>query len=214
MKVQNKIDEIIAYGARLRDPRLWEAIEGMPLYYQSISGLSVSDVIPHMRRWVLTHVKPDRETRVPQCLIVYDYIKLSMTSEIKSGVLAEWQQHGLHVSAIHDFAKQYNVPIIAFGQTNNEVDDSLRCVAGGKRISENVTSVSYFKRKSDQERANDNSGTHMVKIFKARFGSALWGSYINYNADLSCGDFQELDIGQVRPPQNNNADSDDDDDHD
>jgi replicative DNA helicase len=208
---QAKIDDIIAHGRRLRDPRLFEAVNKMPMFYQSISGLSVEDVIPHMRRWLLTHVKPDRETRVPQCLIVYDYIKLALTSEVRSGVLAEWQQHGLHVAHLHDFATQYNIPIIAFGQTNNEMDDGIKCVAGGKRISENVDSVTYFKRKSEQERTSDGQGTHMCKIFKSRFGRGLWNSYINFDVDLRFGEFTELDVGQVRPPP---PPQDGDDDHD
>lgn len=203
------VDEIQACGRRLRDPRLWELIAKMPIYYQSVSGLSVPDVVPHMRRWLLTHVKPDRETRTPQCLIVYDYIKLSMTTEISRGVLQEWQQHGLHVANLHDFANKYNVPLIAFGQTNNEVDEGIKCVAGGKRISENVDSVSYFKRKTEQERAADGTGTHMVKIFKSRYGRGLWGSYINFNADLRFGEFTEIDIASVRPPQEQTTDGDD-----
>ena len=208
------IDDIQACGRRLRDPRLWELINKMPIFYQSISGLSVPDVVPHMRRWLLTHVKPDRETRTPQCLIVYDYIKLSMTNEISRGILQEWQQHGLHVANLHDFVNKYNIPCIAFGQTNNEVDEGIKCVAGGKRISENVDSVSYFKRKTDQERATDGTGTHMVKIFKSRYGRGLWGSYINYNADLRFGEFTEIDIGSVRPQQpqqQQDGDEDDDD---
>lgn len=206
------IDDIQACGRRLRDPRLWELIKKMPIFYQSVSGLSVPDVIPHMRRWLLTHVKPDRETRTPQCLLVYDYIKLAMTNEISRGILAEWQQHGLHVAHLHDFMNKYNVPCIAFGQTNNEVDEGIKCVAGGKRISENVDSVSYFKRKTDQERASDGTGTHMVKIFKSRYGRGLWGSYINFNADLRFGEFTEIDIATVRPPQPQQQADDDDED--
>lgn len=213
IKEQDKIDDIIAHGKRLRDPRIWDIVNKMPIFYQSISGLSVTDVIPHMRRWLLTHVKPDRETRVPQCLIVYDYIKLSMTTEVQRGVLAEWQQHGLHVSQLHDFATKYNIPMIGFGQTNNEIDDGIKCVAGGKRISENVDSVTYFKRKSDQERANDGNGTHMCKIFKSRYGRGLWNSYINFDVDLRFGEFIERDLGQVRAPQAA-TDNGDDDDHD
>lgn len=195
------ITDILTYGRRLNDPRLWETIKKMPIFYQSINSLSVPDVIPHMRRWLLTHVKPDRNTRAPQCLIVYDYIKLSMTSEIQSGVLAEWQQHGLHVSALHDCANKYNIPVLAFGQTNNEIDEGIKCVAGGKRISENVDSVSYFKRKTDNERAQDGNGTHLCKIFKSRYGKGLWGSYINFDVNLAYGDFKELDIGNVNASQ-------------
>jgi hypothetical protein len=191
-------DQIIEYGKRLRDPRVREAVKRMPIYYQSISGLNVADVIPHMRRWLLTHVKPDRETRVPQCLLVYDYIKLTMTDEVRRGVLQEYQQHGLNVAQLHDFINKYNVPMIAFGQTNNEIDDNLRCVAGAKRISENVDSISLLKRKGDRELADDSFGTHMMRVFAARYGRSLHGGYINFNADLSCGFFEELDIGHVQ----------------
>lgn len=212
-----KIDDIINSGKRLKDPRLYEVFNNMSVYYQSISGMSVPDVIPHMRRWLLTHVKPNRDTRVPQCLIVYDYIKLAMTNEISRGILAEWQQHGLHVANLHDFVTQYNIPMIAFGQTNNEVDDGIKCVAGGKRISENVDSVSYFKRKTNDERAIDGAGTHLFKIFKARYGRGLWGGHVNFNVNLAYGDFHELDIGTLNPPppppppqQPDNSDDNDD----
>ena len=210
VKDQSKIDDIIMHGKRLRDPRLWDIVKKMPIFYQSISGLSVPDVIPHMRRWLLTHVKPNRDTRVPECLIIYDYIKLSLTNEVQRGILAEWQQHGLHVAQLHDFSTKYNIPIIGFGQTNNELDDGIKCVAGGKRISENVDSVTYFKRKNDQERTTDGSGTHMCKIFKSRYGRGLWGSYINFDADLRFGEFTEINLGQVRPQQPADGDGDDD----
>ena len=93
------------------------------------------------------------------------------------------------------------------------MDDGIKCVAGGKRISENVDSVTYFKRKSEQERTSDGQGTHMCKIFKSRFGRGLWNSYVNFDVDLRFGEFTELDIGQVRPPPPKDGD-DDDDDHD
>jgi hypothetical protein len=205
-----KRDEIIKYGTRLRDPRLRDAVQRMPIFYQSISGLNVSDVIPHMRRWLLTHVKPDRQTRVPQCLIVYDYIKLTMTDEVRRGVLQEYQQHGLNVAELHDFVNKYNVPMIAFGQTNNEIDDDLRCVAGAKRISENVDSISLLKRKGDKELAQDPTGTHLMRIFAARYGRALHNSYVNFRADLSCGDFEEIDIGNVASSQQDDNDDDND----
>jgi replicative DNA helicase len=200
------IEEIQMYGRRLRDDLVWERMSRMPIYYQSISGLDVQEVLPSIRRWLLTHVKPDRETRVPQCLIVYDYIKLAMTNEIRSGAIQEYQQHGLNVAALHDFMNKYNVPCLAFGQTNNEVDDSLKCVAGSKRISENVESVSYLKRKTDRERAADGIGTHLMRIFKARYGMGLWDGHINFDADLSCGDFQEIALGNL---QSNNESDDD-----
>jgi hypothetical protein len=93
--------------------------------------------------------------------------------------------------------KQYNIAGLAFGQTNNEVDDGIQCVAGGKRISENVTSVSYLKRKSDDERAFDGVGSHFIRVFVTRYGAGTPVGQINLEADLSCGDFKEIGISTV-----------------
>jgi replicative DNA helicase len=193
---QDDLDRIALYRNRMRDDHFWQIAENLPIEYVSISGMSVAEVIPHIRRWLLTRVKPDRNSKVPQCLIIYDYIKLANAEEIRGGV-AEWQAHGLNVAALHDLATRYNIPLIAFGQTNQQIDSGIGCVAGGKRISENVTSVVYFKRKTDEERSMDGNGTHLVRVFASRYGRGTLNGYINYNVDLSCGKFLELGMGTV-----------------
>lgn len=193
---QDDLDRIALYRNRMRDDHFWQVAENLPIEYVSISGMSVAQVIPHIRRWLLTRVKPDRNSKVPQCLIIYDYIKLANADEIRGGV-AEWQAHGLNVAALHDLVTRYNVPMIAFGQTNQQIDSGIGCVAGGKRISENVTSVVYFKRKTDEERSMDGNGTHLVRVFASRYGRGTLNGYINYNVDLSCGKFVELGMGTV-----------------
>ena len=45
-----------------------------------------------------------------------------------------------------------------------------------------------------------------MKVFKARYGKGLWNSYVNFSADLSCGDFTELDIGNVSTPEDDDDD--------
>ena len=193
---QDELDRIALYRNRMRDDHFWQIVEKLPIEYVSISGMSVQDVIPHIRRWLLTRVKPDRNSKVPQCLVVYDYIKLANRDEMRNGV-AEWQAHGLNVASLHDLATKYNIPILAFGQTNQQIDDGIGCVAGGKRISENVTSVTYMKRKTDEERSMDGNGTHLVRVFAARYGKGTHNGYINFNVDLSCGKFTEIGIGSV-----------------
>lgn len=192
-----EIADILEYGRRLRTDALWEKVEALPIEYMKISGLSVADCIPHMRRWVLQKVKPDPKAKHAQCLIVYDYIKLSSLDEIGRGRVPEWQMHGLNVSSLHEFAKKYNVPVLAFGQTNNELDDGFRCVAGGKRISENVSSISYLKAKTQDERSFDGNGSHLIRVFATRFGRGTKDGYINYEADLRFGKFTELAVGTV-----------------
>jgi hypothetical protein len=189
---------ILECGRRLRDPELRERVKSLPITYQSISGMDVPEVIPHIRRWLLKDVKPNRETNTAQCLVVYDYIKLATLIDLKSNKnVAEWQMHGINVAALHNLMKQYNIAGLAFGQTNNEVDDGIQCVAGGKRISENVTSVSYLKRKSDDERAFDGVGSHFIRVFVTRYGAGTPVGQINLEADLSCGDFKEIGISTV-----------------
>jgi hypothetical protein len=175
---QDELDKIALYRNRMRDDHFWQVVENLPIEYVSISGMSVQEVIPHIRRWLLTRVKPDRGSKVPQCLVIYDYIKLANRDEIKGGV-AEWQAHGLNVAALHDLATKYNIPLI------------------GKRISENATSITYLKCKSEEERSMDANGTHLVNVFAARYGKGTSNGYINFNADLSCGKFTELGIGAV-----------------
>lgn len=195
-------DQVISHiqecGRRLRDPELRERVDKLPITYQSISGMDVGSVIPHLRRWILKDVKPDRETKNAQCLVVYDYIKLATVEDLKANKnIAEWQMHGINMALLHDTMKKYNIPGIAFGQTNNELDEGIRCVAGGKRISENATSVSYFKRKTDDERAFDGNGTHFLKVFVTRYGAGTPVGHINVDADLSCGDFKEIGLSTV-----------------
>jgi hypothetical protein len=192
---EQQISHIMECGRRLRDPELRERVLALPITYQSISGMDVPAVVPHLRRWILKDVKPDRTTKNAQCLVVYDYIKLAMA--IDNRTTPEWQVHGLNVGLLHETMKRYNIPCLAFGQTNNEIDDGIKCVAGGKRISENVTSVSYLKRKTDDERAFDGNGSHYLRVFATRYGAGTPVGHINFDADLSCGDFKEIGISTV-----------------
>jgi len=195
---EQQIVAIQECGRRIRDPELRERVLALPITYQSISGMDVSAVIPHLRRWILKDVKPDRNTKNAQCLVVYDYIKLATLTDLKANHnIAEWQQHGINVAALHDTMKRYNIPGLAFGQTNNEVDDGIHCVAGGKRISENATSVSYLKRKTDDELAFDGNGTHFIKNWVTRYGAGTNIGHINLDVDLSCGDFREIGLSNI-----------------
>lgn len=193
----DRVRTILEYGVRMRDQHLRDVVSALPIDYQSISGMDISEVIPHMRRWILTKVKPDKTAKHPQCLIIHDYIKLASTAELKKGI-AEWQLHGINVAALHDFIKEFNVPAIAFGQTNNELDNGFKCIAGGKRISENASSISYLKAKTSEEKNIDSNGSHIMKVFGARYGSSLGpDGYININADLSIGKFFEVGLGKI-----------------
>lgn len=205
---EGRIREIKEYTRRMNDPRLWEMAESLPIDYMSIDGLGVQEAIPYARRWLLTKVKPDKDCKIPQCLIVYDYIKLASVAELKNGKIQEWQINGLNVAALHDFAKQYNIPILAFGQTNNEIG-GFRSIAGGKRIIENVTSISHLKKKDAKDKKADPYGSHIIETFGSRYGAGLGDCHINIDADLSCGKFREIGIGNSTVEEKSKDDNED-----
>lgn len=190
-------DIVNDYKSRLTNERLRKVTKELPIDYVSVSGLDMEEILPHIRRWVLTKVKPDKNSVIPQCLVIYDYIKLASLNELKRGNAAEWQINGVNMSHLHSMMQNYNIPCLALGQTNNEMTDGLKCVAGGKRISENCTSVSILRAKSPEERSFDPDGSHLIKVFKARYGSGTHNSHINFNADLRFGEFEELQVSTV-----------------
>lgn len=185
------------YKKRMMNRDFWDKVARSPIDYLSISGVSMEDALPRMRRWVLTRVKPDRESKFPECLIIYDYIKLSSFDELRGGKLGEHQVHGFNVMALHEFCKRYNVPVIAFGQTNRELDTDFNCIAGAKRIVDNVTSVTLLKSKTEEEMGFDGTGNHLLRVFCARFGPGTHGGHVNINFDKSRGEVEELGFSTV-----------------
>lgn len=189
--------QMLEYRRRMHDDTFWEMAEKLPIDYLSVSGKPLEEVIPHMRRWVLTKVKPDPDYKFPQCLVIYDYLKLASLQELRGGRVAEWQLHGLNYAMLHDFAKRHHLPILAFGQTNNQSTDDEQCIAGAKRIGENVTSASLLRPKTEEERAMDPNGSHIIKTFVTRHGAGTRNGYINVDAELSMGQFEEIGLGTV-----------------
>ncbi len=193
---QEDIKKIKTYSVKLKDENMWKALDRMPLDYLKASGMGVQEVIPHIRRWLLTRVKPDKTSKVPQCLILYDYIKLATIDELKGGI-SEYQLHGLNVGALHDLVNEFKVPCIGFGQTNREITDNFNCVAGAKRIVENVSTICLWSQKTDSQYSRDPNGSHMMKIFDGRFANPTGSYHINWDAKLSSGQFKEIGMSTV-----------------
>lgn len=193
----SKLKTLKEYRDRMHDDNFWRVAESLNIRYLSVPGLSFDEVIPMMRRWVLTIAKPDFNSKTPQCLLIYDYLKLANVEELRGGKIAEWQIHGLNYQKLHEFAKMYNIPIISFGQSNNVNEDSERAIAGAKRIGENVTSITLYKSKDKLSLAADPDGSHYLKIVATRHGAGTPGCYINLDAELDKGKFSEKSIGNV-----------------
>lgn len=195
-----KVEALVAmseYRRRMKEPLLWEKARSLPFSYLECSGMGVEEVIPKIRRWLMTTVKPKKDSKFPQCLAVYDYIKLSTFDELRGGKIAEWQLHGLNVAAMHDLVNHFNFPMIALGQTNNNMGYDMKCVAGAKRIIDNVSSVSLIQRKSNDEKAMDPNGNYFLMPLVTRYGAGMQRGHVNLSFNPEVGDFVELGISHI-----------------
>ena len=177
---------------------MWADFKSRKLYYKKMTGMTAREMLPFLRRWVMQHVGIDSQTRQARCLIVWDYIKLSRIDEvIKMGVGAH-DILGDTCSALHDFAEDFNLPILAFGQTNRVMDKDLSMIAGAKKIVELVDSISLFHKKDATDLVQSPEGTHEMHNLASRYGKGL-STHVNIDADLSIGKFTELGIAKFKP---------------
>lgn len=166
----------------------------LDINYLSASGKSVIDMIPTMRRWVIQH-KASSDGKFPRGLIVYDYLKLTSYEELAKAKLQEWQKLGLDAGALKDFAIKYKIPVITFGQTNREDDDTINCLGASKRLADLCDSITLFKAKTPEILAKDPIGTHLMRVFVSRHGpSTDFNQHIRINFDKSIGYLEELGL--------------------
>lgn len=191
------ITALTEYRRRMNDPILWSKAKALPFSYLEASGMGVEEVVPKMRRWAMTIAKPDKTAKFPQCLIVYDYIKLATFDELRGGKIQEWQLHGLNMAAMHDFVNKWNLPMIALGQTNNTIGYDIKMVAGAKRIVDNVSSVTLLHRKDDDQKAMDGNGNYFLMPLVTRYGAGLHKGHINVSFNPEIGEFTELGLSGI-----------------
>lgn len=196
----------VARGA-IEDDTNWAQFDKCQLYYKKMTGMTAREVLPFLRRWFIQHVGLHQESRVPRCLIVYDYIKLARVDEvIKLGVGAH-DVIGDACMALHDFAEEFSLPILAFGQTNRQMDIDINMIAGAKKIVELVDSASLLRLKDADDLSRDPVGTHELHNLVSRHGRGL-STHVNIKADLGIGKFEELGIAKLYIP--NKTEDDDD----
>lgn len=182
-----------------------KACSSLPVYYHSINGMNARDSIAFLRRWVMQHVGVDLESRVPKCLIVWDYIKLADINEVRTYGVGPHEILAADCTALHNFASKYNLPILAFGQTNRQLDTSLDCIAGAKKIAELSTSVSIYREKDETDLLTFPNGSHMLRTLVTRYGRAV-KTHIDLDADLSIGKFKDLGVAKPRTVVNDGDD--------
>ena len=183
----------------IQDENIRAEFQSKKLYYKKMTGMTARDMLPFLRRWVMQHVGLDSQTRQARCLIVWDYVKLARIDEVKAMGVGAHDVLGDTCMALHDFAEEFNLPILAFGQTNRAMDKDLGMIAGAKKIVELVDSISLFHKKDPDDIVRAPNGTHEMHILGTRYGKGV-STHVDISADLGIGKFKELGVAKFAPP--------------
>jgi len=167
-----------------------EILKDTKLYHKSIAGKPFEDQLAIMRRWLVKEVGLNDDGTAKDCVIFYDYLKL-MDSAGMNQDLKEYQVLGFMMTSLHNFAVRYKVPIVAFIQLNRDgiTKESTDSASGSDRIIWLCSNFSIFKRKSDEEIAEDGSenGNRKLLPLISRHGGGLDDNdYINCNMKGWC----------------------------
>lgn len=164
--------------------------------YISVAGQPFNVIANHIKRWVLHKVGKHDDGTTKDCLIIYDYLKL-MTSDSISANVQEYQALGFQISELHNICVKLDIPCLSFVQLNRdgETRESTDVVSGSDRIVWLCTSFTIFKRKTEEEVANDgtNNGNRKLVPIVSRHGAGLdYGDYINVRFAGEIGQLTEL----------------------
>ena len=187
-----------------------QELKSTKLFYKGIAGKPFEEQLAIMRRWILKEVGLNEDGTAKQCVIFYDYLKL-MDSQGMSQDLKEYQVLGFMMTSLHNFAVRYQVPIVAFIQLNRDgiTKESTDTASGSDRIIWLCSNFSIFKRKSDEEIAEDGptNGNRKLLPLVSRHGGGLDDNdYINCHMKGWCAKITE---GKTRLEILNNSKNED-----
>jgi replicative DNA helicase len=158
-------------------------LKDLKLFYKSIAGKPFEEQLAIMRRWLVKEVGLNDDGTAKDCLIIYDYLKLMDSSGISQD-LKEYQLLGFMMTSLHNFAVRYKVPILSFIQLNRDgiTKESTDSASGSDRIIWLCSNFTIFKRKSDEEIAEDgptNGNRKLVPLVSRHGGGLDDNDYIN-----------------------------------
>lgn len=170
-------------------------LKNSKLYHKSIAGKPFDEQLSIMRRWLVKEVGLNDDGTAKDCVIFYDYLKLMDSAGISQD-MKEYQVLGFMMTALHNFAVQYKVPILAFVQLNRDgiTKESTDTASGSDRIIWLCSNFTIFKRKSDEEIAEDGSdaGNRKLVPLISRHGGGLDDNdYINCHMKGWCAKITE-----------------------
>lgn len=170
-------------------------LKELKLYHKSIAGKPFEDQLAIMRRWLVKDVGLNDDGTAKDCVIFYDYLKLMDSAGISQD-MKEYQVLGFMMTSLHNFAVRYKVPIVAFIQLNRDgiTKESTDSASGSDRIIWLCSNFSIFKRKSDEEIAEDgpDGGNRKLIPLISRHGGGLDDNdYINCHMKGWCAKITE-----------------------
>ena len=147
------------------------------------------------RRWLSKTVGFINSGAAKPCLIIYDYLKLMDDGGFKNN-LQEYQLLGFLITALHNFAIKFNLPILATVQLNRDgvEKEGSEVISGSDRIVWLCSNFTILKKKIQTELNEDppSNGTKKLVVTDTRFGSGMEsGEYINVIDKLEIGKLSE-----------------------
>lgn len=170
-------------------------IENLLIDHFSIAGMAPRAIISVARRWLSKRVGFSHSGMAKPCLIIYDYLKLMNDGEFKNG-LQEYQLLGFLITALHNFAVKFKLPILATVQLNKDgiKGEGTQFASGSDRIGWLCSNFTILKPKSPKEFNEDppSNGTKKLVVTDTRYGPGMEdGEYINIINNLKIAKFTE-----------------------
>ena len=172
-----------------------EQIKELTIDHFSVAGMSPQAIMSIARRWLSKTVGFTDSGAAKPCLIIYDYIKLMNDGSFKNN-LQEYQLLGFLITALHNFAVKFKLPILATVQLNRDgvEKEGSEVVSGSDRIIWLCSNFTILKPKSQSELTEDpqSNGTKKLIVTATRNGCGMEnGEYINVVDELSVGRLSE-----------------------
>jgi replicative DNA helicase len=179
-------------------------IKNIPFFYENISGMGHTEALAMARRWLVKHVGFNSDGKANQCLIIYDYMKLTSGADLTK-VTPEYIVLGLMLTEMHNFAVKYELPILGYVQLNRDgIDgDDTNIIAGSDRILWLCSSMSIIRNKDENDEAMGcgfDKGNKKLSILETRHGSGIeiQGDYINLWCSLRPNVAKDKACGHIR----------------
>jgi len=166
-----------------------------PLFYKPIAGKPFEEQVSIMKRWLVKEVGLNSDGTAKPCVIFYDYLKL-MDSQGIGNDMKEYQVLGFMMTNLHNFACKYKIPMVAFVQLNRDgiTKETTDTASGSDRIIWLCSNFTIFKRKTDDEIAEDGSANGNRKLIPviSRHGPGIEDNdYINCHMKGWCAKIVE-----------------------